>query len=87
MNQDQAIRNRRVYGTQRNQSEHYGPMNYASVVNGTEKTPLSRILFLADGHHPTEKDDPVHGKTRTHLFLDFHAESLPAGPVELTVSP
>ena len=87
MNQDQSINGRRIYGTQRNHNDQYGPMTYASVVSGTDETPLSRILFLADGHHPTEKDDPVHGKMRNHLFLDFHVESVPAGQVPIGISP
>jgi len=87
MNQDQSVNGRRIYGTQSNQSTQYGPMSYAVVANGTEKTPASRILFLADGHHPTEKIDPVHGKRRSYLFLDFHVESLPADQVELFISP
>jgi prepilin-type N-terminal cleavage/methylation domain-containing protein/prepilin-type processing-associated H-X9-DG protein len=87
MNQDQSINGRRIYGTQQNAKNQYGPMSYAVAVNGTEKTPASRILFLADGHHPTEKEDPVHGKMRSYLFLDFHVESLPADQVELFISP
>lgn len=87
MNQDQSINGRRIYGTQQNARDQYGPMSYAAVANGTKETPLSRILFLADGHHPTEKEDPVHGKTRNYLFLDFHVESLPVGEVDLFISP
>lgn len=87
MNQDQSINGRRIYGTQRSHKDQYGPMSYASLVKGTDETPLSSILFLSDGHHPTEQDDPVHGKMRNHLFLDFHVESLPAGQVVSGVSP
>lgn len=87
MNQDQSVNGRRIYGTQRNARDQYGPMSYASVANGTDRTPLSSILYLADGHHPTEKDDPVHGTMRNYLFLDFHVESLPVGKIESTISP
>ena len=87
MNQDQAINGRRIYGTQQGANNPTQPLTYAALVNGTSKTPLSRIPFLADGHHPTESPDPVHGKMRNCLFLDFHVESLPAQEVKLTISP
>ena len=87
MNQDQRVNGRRIYGTQKNATDQYGPMSYASVANGTEKSPLSSILFLSDGHHPTEKTEPVHGNMRNHLFLDFHVESLPVGQIEGGISP
>lgn len=87
MNQDQAINGRRIYGTQQGANNPTNPLTYAAVSNGTNQTPLSRIPFLADGHHPTEGQDPVHGKFRNCLFLDFHVESLPAKEVKLTISP
>lgn len=87
MNQDQAINGRRIYGTQQGASNPTNPLTYAAISNGTSQTTLSRIPFLADGHHPTEGTDPVHGKLRNCLFLDFHVESLPAKEVKLTISP
>ena len=87
MNQDQSIDGRRIYGTQQGANNPYGPMSYVVVTNGTAETPFSRILFLADGHHPTEKEDPVHGKVRNCLFLDFHVESLPEEEAPLTIAP
>lgn len=89
LNQDQSIDGRRIYGTQsKDGSENeYGGMSYAKIVNGTDETPVSSILFLADGHHPTEKEDPVHGAMRNYLFLDFHVESVRASEVDLFISP
>lgn len=87
MNQDQAIRGRRIYGTQRNARDQYGPMSYAAVADGTDRTSLAGIIYLADGHHPSEKTEPVHGNSRNYLFLDFHVESLPVGQLESTISP
>jgi prepilin-type N-terminal cleavage/methylation domain-containing protein/prepilin-type processing-associated H-X9-DG protein len=87
MNQDQAINGRRIYGTQQGANNPTQPITYAAVLEGTQKTPVSRIPFLADGHHPTESSDPVHGKYRNCLYLDFHVESLPAKDVKLTIAP
>lgn len=88
MNQDQSIDGKRVYGTQnnRNNPTEYGGMKYSKMLNGTDSNPLSRIIFLADGHHPTERVDPVHGEMRNYLFLDFHVESRRASEVPLTIS-
>lgn len=78
-NQDQRIRGTRVWGTQSSDSQQYGPMSYSIVSGGTDLTPVSRIIYLADGC-PTEANNPVHGSLRDYLFLDFHVESLrPSG--------
>lgn len=89
MNQDQAINGRRLFGTQdnKNPKDPYGGMSYALAMEGTKRTPAAGILLLADGHHPTEKSDPVHGTMRNCLFLDLHVESRPAKDVKLTISP
>lgn len=87
LNQDQAIKGRRIYGTQSGQKPAYGSMSYAAVVRGTGRTPISKIIYLTDGHHPSESSEPVHGNKRNYLFLDFHVESLPVGQLESTISP
>jgi prepilin-type N-terminal cleavage/methylation domain-containing protein/prepilin-type processing-associated H-X9-DG protein len=89
LNNDQTINNKRIFGTQANHnpSSPYGGMNYALAINGTKQTPASRIIFLKDGHHPTEGSDPVHGQMRNYLFLDFHVESRPASDVIPAPSP
>lgn len=89
MNQDQVIGGRRVFGTQGNKNNptEYGGMSYAGIVNGTDRTPVSKIVFIADGHHPTESGNPVHGGMRNYLFLDFHVESRRVGELSSGVSP
>lgn len=83
MNQDQEIHGTRIWGSQNTTPGNpYGPMRYGIVANGTDRTPVSKIIYLAD-ECPTELKNPVHGSYRNFLFLDFHVESLPASP-ELT---
>lgn len=80
MNQDQEICGTRIWGSQNTTpGTPYGPMRYGIVTNGTDHTPVAKIIYLAD-EGPNELSDPVHGSYRNFLFLDFHVESLPASP-------
>ncbi len=75
LNQDQRIRGKRIWGPQSVDDQETGTMSESVVANGTDENSAARIFVLTDGCSD-EMTNPVHGKVRNFLFLDFHVESL-----------
>lgn len=76
MNQDQRVNGKRIFGPQGSNDPEINTMRYATIINGTAKTPLEKMPMISDGS--TNSSQPhAHGNVRNILFLDFHAETRP----------